>query len=173
MESNSHSPPSPFTITTPPLTTHHESERGNERRYVPGGVDGHGGVERKAAPQHVESRASLHVAYRGEEPPPALAPPDPARTEGGADPGGASPHPPAPGEAAPVLPGAGALNPETPVGGGTGDGAAVLGGGLPGRGTPGQGTPPVPALPALPLLFPWLKYLKIFVNVNVIVICTV
>ena len=78
------------------------------------------------------NRAGLYVAYGREKPPPALAPPDPVRAEGNADPGGASPQPPAPGEAAPILPGAGALNPEAPVGGGTGDGAAVSGGGLSG-----------------------------------------
>ena len=131
-ESNSHSPPSLLTIITSPSNTHHEPEWRHERRDLSGCADRDGALEREAAPPYVKGRAGLYVAFRREEPLPALAPPDPVRTEGDADPGGASPHSPAPGEATPVLPGAGALYLEAPVGGGAGDGAAVPGGSLPG-----------------------------------------
>ena len=111
-------------------------------------------MEREAAPPHVKRGAGLHVAYGREKPPPALAPPDPVRAKGDADPGGASPQPPAPDEAATVLPGAGPLDIEAPVGGGPSYDAAVAGRSLSGGRAPGQRTPPVPDVPALPLLQP-------------------
>ena len=154
VESNSHSPPSLLTIITSPSDTYHEPKWRYERRDLPGCADWDGALEREAAPPHVKRGAGLHVAYGREKPPPALAPPDPVRAEGDADPGGASPQPPAPGETEPILPGAGPLDLEAPVGGGAGNGAAVTGGGLSGGGAPGQGPPPGPDVPALPLLQP-------------------
>ena len=153
-ESNSHSPPSPLTIITSPSIYHHDTEWRHERRDLSGCADGDGALEREAAPPYVKGRAGLYVAFRREKPPPALAPPDPVRAEGNADPGGASPQPPALDAAATVLPGAGPLDIEAPVGGGPSFDAAVAGRSLSGGGAPRPRTTSGPDVPALPLLQP-------------------